>query len=290
MQTVESKNTLDFGLIANDLDRLLTAFKESTIREWPRKWEGLLGAGLLVQGSVRVASTAYQVVRFICKDTEKYRDPWQRLEFVTATPPIVRSILDILFALVFLFDDVPTRSEMFIKGGWREMCEESERMARDYGSNPKWSDYLRERASRMEDMRALRNLPPCGEETKKLPYWPNPGQMLRLDVELSAESRAYIEYLRDWYYKELSSADHLSFPGLLLRGSPLMLPDDDSARLNLLRFHFLESTLSIVMAIMSEIQVEAGFGHGERLKYVWAILNQLDNARELYELRYKNRL
>lgn len=237
-----------------------------------------------------MVATTYQLIRFICKDRNRYHDPWQKPEFVTAAAPLTRSILDTLFALVFLFDDVPAKSEMFVKGGWREMCEESERMARDYGSNPKWAEYLRERTGRMEEMRTLRNLPPCGEETKKLPYWPHPGQMLRKEVQLSDERRVYLKYLNDWYYKELSSADHLSFIGLILRGTPLMRPEDDNVKLDMLRYHFLESTLSLVMAILSEIQIEAGFGHAERLKYVWGILNQLDNPRELYDLRYRDRL
>lgn len=286
---LESANTMDFSLIATELDRLLIAFRETTVREWPRKWDGLLGAQLLIQGSVRVVATTYQLIRFICKDANRYRDAWQKLEFVTATPPLTRSILDALFALVFLFDDVPAKSEMFIKGGWREMCEESERMARDYGSNSKWQGYLTDRTAKMEEMRVLRNLPPCGEETKKLPYWPYPGSMLRHN-QLSDERKAYLQYLNDWYYKELSSADHLSFLGLIVRVTPLMRPEDDNVKLNVLRSHFLESTLSLVVAILSEIQIEAGFEHAERLKYVWGILNQLDNPRELYDLRYRDRL
>jgi len=50
---LEPPNTMDFSLIATELDRLLIAFKETTVREWPRKWDGLLGAGLLIQGSVQ---------------------------------------------------------------------------------------------------------------------------------------------------------------------------------------------------------------------------------------------
>jgi hypothetical protein len=34
---LERPKTMDVGLIADQLDRLLIAFKETTVREWPRK-------------------------------------------------------------------------------------------------------------------------------------------------------------------------------------------------------------------------------------------------------------
>ena len=288
----DERINIDFRIIAKEIDRLLTAFKNSTLREWPTKWNGLLGAALLVQGSIRVAATTYDLIRFVCKDKQYYRDPWQKLDFVTAVPPLTRSILDILFALVFLFDDVSTNSERFIQGGWREMCEETERMRREYSSNPKWQQYLGERAGRMEEMRSLRNLPPCGDQALKSFFWPHPGQM-RNAVPLSVERKEFLNYLNDWYYKEFSAADHLSFPGLLMRGSPLMWHEDDEApelKLNVLRSYFFTTTITLVMAILSEVQIEAGFGHANNLKYVWRILTDIDNPKEIYDLRYKDRL
>lgn len=281
---------LDFRLIAEPLDQLLTAFENTTERELPEKWHGMLGAGLLVQGSVRVAATTYQLTRFICKDRNRYRDPWQNPEFVTAVPPLTRSILDILFALVFLFDDVAVKSELFIMGGWREMCEESERMQREYDSNPKWVKYLNERAVSMENMRSARDLPRCGD-TRRLNYWPTPSQM-RNDASLSGDRKHFLDYLNDWYYRELSSADHLSFPGLIVRGTPLMKrgTDESVAKLNLLRSYWLEMTVILIMAILSEIQMEAAFSFSDRLKYIWRILIDSDNPREIYDLRYKDTL
>jgi hypothetical protein len=108
---------------------------------------------------------------------------------------------------------------------------------------------------------------------------------------LSDERKHFLKYLNDWYYKELSSADHLSFPGLILRGAPLGPHDDDSdAKLDMLRSHFFESTISLAMAILSEIQIEGRFRHAAQLKYVWRVLTDMDNPKELYELRYSNRL
>ena len=74
-------------------------------------------------GEVKLESDIYQLIRFLCKD--RFIDPWQTRGFVTAAAPLTRSILDSLFALVYLFDDIRGRSDDFAKGGWREMCEET---------------------------------------------------------------------------------------------------------------------------------------------------------------------
>jgi hypothetical protein len=170
------------------------------------------------------------------------------------------------------------------------MCEETERMQRDYGSNPKWQKYLEERASHMEKMRSLRRLPMCGSaEAKKLPYWPYPAQMVQ---QLSGDRKRFLTYLNDWYYKELSSADHLSFGGLVIRAAPLMDPDDTVSenRLHRLRSYWFATTVTLVAAILSEIQIEAGFGFASRLQYVWRILSDADISKEIYDLRYKAHL
>jgi len=286
------EKTLDFKLIGRPIDTLLIAFDNTLQREWPAKWQGLNDARLLVHGSVAVNATTYQLIKFLCKD--RFIDPFQTRKFVTSIPPLTRSILDSLFALVFLFDDVPAKSEMFAKGGWRELCEETERTERDYGSNPKWIEALKKRREYMEAMRAARNLPPCGPEASRLPFWPTPGQMIRSN-QLSDDRKQYLTYLNDWYYRDLSSSAHLSFPGLILRSKPLLtwLGDDESTEVDLkfLRGVFMTQTLCLLLALLSEVQIEARFAFADRLKYVWRILvEHFDVAKEIYEIRYEPRL
>lgn len=285
-------NILDFRLIGPPIDTLLVAYDNTLQREWPGKWRGLNDPRLLVHGSVVVSVTNYQLIRFLCRD--KFIDPYQTRKFVTAIPPLTRSILDSLFALVFLFDDVPAKAAMFAKGGWRKLCEETERIQRDYSSNPKWIEALKQREEKMEEMRTARGLPPCGAETAKLPFWPTPGQMIR-SRDLSDERKRYLTYLNDWYYRDLSSSAHLSFPGLILRSKPLFtwLEDDQSreADLKFLRAVFLTQTICLLLALLSEVQIEAGFAFADRLKYIWRIMvEHFDVAKEIYELRYASRL
>jgi hypothetical protein len=281
---------IDFRIIGPQIDSLLIASANLIDREWPARWREFDQAQLLVLGSVKLSANTYQVIKFLCKD--KYFDPWQKREFITAVPPLTRSILDSLFTIVFLFDDVPSKAELFVQGGWREMCEATERAERNHGSKPKWVKYLRERAKSMEAMRKKSNLPPRGPGVRKLPYWPTPGQMIDWP-KLSDDRRTFLTDLNDWYYKELSSTAHLSLPGLLLRASPLLIQDRESSEISLrkLKANCFPLTLCLLLAILSEIQIEAEFGLADRLKYVWQFLAEYyDQVREIYDMRYRTRL
>jgi len=283
---------IDFRIVGPQIDSLLIAFTNTIEKEWPAKWERLGHAQLLVMGSVNLSATTYQLVRFLCKDRGQYRDPWQKREFVTAVPVLTRSILDSLFTLVFLFDDVPSKAELFVKGGWREMCEATDRAERNHRSEPKWTKYLQERAKSMEAMRQMGSLPPPGSEISRLRYWPTPGQMIRWP-KLSHERRNYLTNLNDWYYRELSSSAHLSLPGLILRVRPLLLRDSDESETSLrkLKANCFPLTICLLLCILSEVQVEAEFTFADRLKYVWRVLREYyDQIEEIYQMRYNSRL
>jgi hypothetical protein len=283
---------IDFRIFGPQIDSLLIAFANTIEREWPAKWKELGHAQLLVMGSVNLSATTYQLVRFLCKDIDQYRDPWQKREFITAVPLLTRSILDSLFTLVFLFDDVPSKAELFVRGGWREMCEATDRAERKHRSKPKWTKYLRERAKSMEAMRKMASLPPPGPETSKLRYWPTPRRMIGWP-ELSDERRTYLADLNDWYYRELSSTAHLSLQGLLFRSRPLLLHDSEESETSLrkLKANCFPLTICLLLCILSEVQIDAEFTFADRLKYVWRVLREYyDQIEEIYQMRYDSRL
>jgi hypothetical protein len=116
------KLTLDFAIIREPIDELLAAFDNTLEREWPQKWSDLHDARTVVRANFKLIRVTYNVIRLLCK--EKYQDPWQKPEFMTAVPPLTRTILDSVFTLVFLFDDIRTKAGLFKRGGWLEICEE----------------------------------------------------------------------------------------------------------------------------------------------------------------------
>jgi hypothetical protein len=108
-------------------------------------------------------------------------------------------------------------------------------------------------------------------------------------------SRTFMNYLDDWYYKELSVQSHLSAfgfetpGGILSKGLP---PDEDAAR-ELQRFRSIQvsKSVTLTMIFLSELELSLRLGFQERIKYVWTILaaHALE-AKEIYQLRYSSAL
>ena len=100
-------------------------------------------------------------------------------------------------------------------------------------------------------------------------------------------------YLNDWFYRELSSASHLSWPGFAHRAAHLLNPDEGQRqnRLRKYKSDCVMTSLVLVLALLSEIECEFRYGRSERLRYVWKLLAGFSGeADEVYKLRYADRL
>src|SRR5436190_22905790 len=102
--------------------------------------------------------------------------------------------------------------------------------------------------------------------------------------------RAFLKYLEDWFYRDLSQDAHLSCPGLVRRVGYLLVrhpTDEDRERLVKQKSDALMDAAVMLLAMLSEISVELHFGLEQRLKYVWALFRTAGPAtEELYKRRY----
>ena len=57
---------------------------------------------------LRFTKNSYEAASFLCSDAED--TPKRKREFVLILPPTNRQLLDLLFTLVFMLDDFPSRS------------------------------------------------------------------------------------------------------------------------------------------------------------------------------------
>ena len=62
------------------------------------------------------ALNAYNVVRFLCADEET---PGRRPNYVLVVPSINRTLMEILFTVIYLLEDFPQRADFYQKAGWR---------------------------------------------------------------------------------------------------------------------------------------------------------------------------
>jgi len=274
---------LDFRVIEKPLDEALEALKNLIDREWPKQLDKNPGARALFLTMIKVAINTYQSVRFLVADSPKEREA--PLEFALSIPPLTRSILEQLLAVTFLAEDLATRTQWYYKAGWREAKEAYERYRAKYGENREWANWLELNGKFLENIRTTWGV--SDEEAadlRRIRYWPIPSKM-----KDQAKDRAFLEYLDAWFYRTLSQDAHLSFPGLAHRGAALLLGpgEERTAQLEKRKSNAVFTTITMVLALASEMEHLLQFGLGERLAYVWGVLIEYwEEAADLYRLRY----
>jgi len=251
---------LDFRVIRDPLDTALEALKNLIDREWPKELENVAGARALFLTMLKVAINTYQSVLFLAADLPKESAP--PLEFALSIPPLTRSLLDQLFTVIFLSEDLPTRVQWYYKAGWRESKEAYDKFKSKYGDNPEWAKWLSSYGNFQESIRVdwgitdeeVASLKEKKEKKKKIKFWPIPTKMKQWD--LLPENRDFFEYLEAWFYRTLSQEVHLSFPGLVHRGSSLLLkPGSEERVANLTKWksRAVATTLTVMLALASEM-------------------------------------
>lgn len=186
-----------------------------------------------------------------------------------------------------MFEDKQARWSHFVKSGWREAHEDLERHGCAYSNVPDWTESLNGMAATNDWLRGLAKATP-GEiaNPKLIPWWPNPGKMPRMMSDPTRQ--AFLQRLNDWFYKELSGKGHLSLIGFASGPAHLLLPEGtDMDLVHKYRSNSVFTTVTLLMVLMSEIEVEFKFGLADQLKYLWTIVSAYwGEAKELYDARY----
>lgn len=288
----EEKPPLDFKTISDELDTALTAVSNQLEREWP---SGVGGedSQVIVIGLFRVSLTSFMATRYLCATVPS--DAYRKPEFVITAPPILRSVLDALANIVYLFEDLTRRSDDFSRRGWKEDYDKTQRYFAAYGSDSWWKPYLDQMTS--EELRIRTMLGIKNEDVGKLRRWPTLGAMVSKnekepDRVCDDDRRALLTYVNDWFYRELSQETHLSPPGLYRRAEVLLVEsrlwtDEHRDTIDQLRSDIYMVGMMLLMSIASELQNELRLGLAERLVRLWSRLSLHSRMiEELYNFRY----
>ena len=122
---------------------------------------------------------------------------------------------------------------------------------------------------------------PAEEASPKLIQWfPNPGKM---PVQTAGWRQDYLRYLNDWFYRGLSAESHPSLNGFGKRAGFLFAPSPEDRRrvLDKSRSDDVFTTITLVVALLSELEIEFRFGLSDRLKYVWGIIQEYWGERRI---------
>ncbi len=285
--------SIDFKVIGEPLDSLLAALEHKIEREWPARFASVSGARELFLLTLRTANATYRSVRWLC--AEKPSDPDRRLDYCVSVPPLNRTILDHLFTIVFVLEDLPARCRWFFKADWRETRLELERYKREYGHLPEWQDWLG-RLSAYSDLGvSIAGIAPSEVVSPaSITRWPNPGGMVNYGISSKLPlplSRAFLKYLNDWFYADLSQQAHLGGGGLMKRAGALISdyrrnPETEENLKRYRRAHVGE-TISLMLALASELEAHFGFRLRERAQYLWGVATPyIVVAKEMYDKRY----
>jgi hypothetical protein len=170
----------DFGLVDKKMQGLLI----NVDRDIQRRAKEALQSGdqdkercmALLNVMVRFAHNSYNAVRYLCADTPPDAD--RKPNYVLVVPNINRQLLDLLFSLVYMLDDLSPRSLEYQRAGWRELTEEYEQYHTRFAKDPEWKTHfelvrevLKNTADRFQITTTERKKPAL------VPYWPTPTQL-----------------------------------------------------------------------------------------------------------------
>src|SRR3954453_7461919 len=107
---------LDYDTIRVEFDKLMIATGNKLEREWPANVVAHDGLAPTLRALAMVSANTYRTIVYVCADTPESSE--RKLEYGLSMTPLARTLLDALFAVVYLFDDPVAKPEEFYKGGW----------------------------------------------------------------------------------------------------------------------------------------------------------------------------
>jgi hypothetical protein len=300
---LNEKGGLDYQKMKPDLLNLFEATANKLEREWDKRYTKIDSARAIFTELIRIAANTYATIAYVCADTPE--DVFRKPQFALSVAPMVRSLFEELTMILFLLEDIPAHITFLFKTGYAEKCEELDHVLRYHGTLVEWQDYIKALKDRIAYEERELNLSP--QEIKypsNIGKWPTPGRVKdRLKKRNPVPAIIpFIEYVNSWMYRYLSGQTHLSLQGITHRGmhfypegAKQALGEDWEARLerHLLNYRMtsLYSALTIMLAIMSEIEIHFKYGLNERCRYLWTFVGEhSDITKDFWKTRYEDTL
>jgi len=296
----KEKGELDYQKYGDDLARLFEATANLLEREWPAKYRQIDSARVTFFQSIRIAINTFNTIMFISADIPK--DPHRKPAFAVSLAPLTRTLFEQLITFVFMIEDIPTYIPWLFKTGYREYWIELEHCLQYHGTAAEWQPYiesLRETMARLEKESQL-TADEINNPRKNIRRWPTPGGMLdklKLEHETS-QTVPFIEYVNSWLYRELSGQTHLNAMGVTMRGSffdkkmaqHILGADWEEELKELLltyRTKQISISITLMLAIVSEIEGHFHFGRNEKARYLWGVFSEhSDITKDFWDTRY----
>lgn len=216
------------------------------------------------------------------------------LETAISIPPLARVIVESVFSTTYVLENPTERLPWFWKATWRDIVDQHQELAGDYGEDPAWADWLGAIAAQRDgwrDFLTQQGTPLTTVELAdptKVKRWPNPGRFAKLCDD--AGRKATLTYFNVRFYGALSAASHLSGTGMLAQGG-VLLDDDNGTN----QKYFSDQVLTALTALFSlatllTLDIERTPALARRVRSLWQTPNLWAVALETYERCFHTRL
>jgi len=203
-------------------------------------------------------------------------------------------MLDNLFNVMFLLDDVPARCELFYESDWREARRELDRVKKEYGHSRRWRKYILGLDAYTRQGLQFLNLPSASlSNPGGLRSWPNVGTMASYGISENSmlpPNREFMKFLHEHFYSDVSQQTHMGGIGAIKRSGFLINERFSGLQKMLIRNKTasLGYSMTWAAAIASEIEDHFKFGLKMDLVILWQLMyDYIEVAREIYDKRYK---
>lgn len=221
-------------------------------------------------------------------------------------PSISRTMIDILFTTVFMFDQRKFLPNYiwYAKSSYREAFEELLRYKTDF---PQHEEYINFFENELEKYAAglKEHLQATDTEISnpsELERWPTLTQVLnpkrKYAKNLTSACKKFLIWLNDWSYREISQIAHHSAWGVskiesfLLKDSlgKEMQNRIEGDGIHRFRFGQISSALTVLLCFASEINQHYKLRHNEELLLIWQYFNKVPMIQEAWSERYEQLL
>lgn len=227
------------------------------------------------------------------KDETGKRPRWAML----AIPSIARTMLDCLFTLVYMLEDLDQRSDLYHRSSYRETAEELQLYQQFHGLKPDYREYINKQKQALKLTAPIHGLSSQEvSDPQHLDYWPTPTQIVKGKLAKRG-NRRFLRWLNDWSYRDVSQVAHQSSLGVLKTAMFLLedtFPDKedliDDVGMRFKSMHLAIATVAL-LSFGSELNSHFGLGHDSDLRYIWGLLlGGIVWADEAWEMRYSKLL
>jgi hypothetical protein len=303
----ENPPPFDYRIIRDDFHEILRATGNHLERDWPSRYADAASGQMVLLQLVRLAITSYKTILFIYSDLNDgaNRDP----HMVLSTPPLTRTILEIIGSVLYLLEDLPRHTDLFFRAAWRDDYEMLIKYRQRYAGLPRWDAYIELRSKGVAKLEAQLGITKKDKENlNNILFWPTLGKIrkrLRKDYPNSS-ALPYIEFLDDWFYRELSTQSHLEPRGLGQMGLHFLgiedlkeISGDDrdgirerlDEKLQEFRLTQFWTAITLILSLVSEVELHFCYGLKQRILIIWALINQHSEiSQEVYKERYEKLL